>query len=218
MKQYTPGKIAQMKKRALAREDPHTTFKKLAEKLGGPEPMAKFLGCSRATAYNILSGRARWTHKFLHKALQEISKNPIVEVDAECRAGFDIPKEDWQPRRPHSLSLDCDGAFIVSGNSMWPLVGDGQYVLYRNVTPEELRVGDIVLARLRSGETLIKAWYPMDREDDEDEADEKEKKGQGEVFLASLYRGPEAFRKELFRPFKLEEFEQLRKVVGIWLS
>ena len=129
-----------------------------------------------------------------------------VPITAVCKAGFEIPGRNWRPHQQKSLALDCDGAFVVQGNSMWPLVADGQYVLYKDVhAPAELQTGDIVLAKLPSGETLIKAWYPVDGQDDR-------------VFLVSLYRGPEVFRKDLVRPYALTEFEQLRRVVGIWLG
>jgi hypothetical protein len=203
-RQYIKGG-SKSKARPKPPENAPDIFRALAKKVGGAVKMAEFLNCSRATAYNLMNGRQRWTHKYMHKAMQEVSALPVIEVNAECRAGFEISEQDWRPRRPQSLALDCDGAFIVKGNSMWPLVGDGQYVLYKNVTPDKLNTGDIVLARVRSGETLIKAWYPMET-------------GEDQVFLASLYRGPDAFRKDLFKPFNMSEFEELRKVVGIWLS
>jgi hypothetical protein len=186
-------------------QDPRTLFSALAKKLGGAAALGRFLNCSRATAYNLLQGRRRWSPEYVHKALTALSKAPVVPVTALCKAGFEIPEEDWRPHRPQSLVLDCDGAFIVKGNSMWPLVADGQYVLYKEVSPGDLRPGDVVLARLKSGETLIKAWYPVEGKENE-------------VYLASLYRGPDVYRKDLYRPFQMDQFTQLRRVVGIWLG
>jgi hypothetical protein len=187
-------------------QDPKTLFKNLAEKLGGASKLARFLGTSRATAYNLLDGRRRWTAEYLHKALKAMTDIPMIPVTALCRAGFEMSEEDFEKKRQQSLVLDCDGAFVVKGNSMWPLVANNQYVLYKEVSdPAVLQPGDIVLAKLNSGETLIKAWYPIDGR-------------HNEVFLASLYRGPEGFRKELFRPFKTDEFARLRRVVGIWMG
>jgi hypothetical protein len=193
-------------KLAKLAQDPKTLFKNLAEKLGGASKLARFLGTSRATAYNLLEGRRRWTAEYLHKALKAMTEVPMIPVTAVCRAGFEMSEEDFEKKRQQSLVLDCDGAFVVKGNSMWPLVANNQYVLYKEIAdPVLLNSGDIVLAKLENGETLIKAWYPIDGRP-------------GEVFLASLYRGPEGFRKELFRPFKLNEFARLRRVVGIWMG
>lgn len=140
------------------------------------------------------------------KTLRRKTAAREVPVTAICKAGFEIPPRQWRPHAPQSLALDCDGAFIVQGNSMWPLVADGQYVLYKDVlAPQELQPGDIVLAKLPGGETLIKAWYPVDGEE-------------SQVFLVSLYRGPEVYRKDLVKPFAVSDFEQLRRVVGIWMG
>lgn len=187
-------------------QDPQTLFKRLAERLGGASKLAKYLGTSRATAYNLLDGRRRWTAEYLHKALAAMSQSQVVPVTAICTAGFEMNEGEFVMRRPQSLVLDCDGAFVVRGNSMWPLVANGQYVLYKDVEdPLQLNPGDIILARLRSGETLVKCWYPIDGRPDE-------------VYLASLYRGPEGYRKDLYRPFKLEEIARIRRVVGIWMG
>ena len=187
-------------------QDPQALFKKLAERLGGASKMAKYLGTSRATAYNLLDGRRRWTAEYLHKALAAMTEAQVVPVTELCTAGFEMTESEFVKRRPQSLVLDCDGAFVVRGNSMWPLVGNGQYVLYKDVEdPRQLSPGDVVLARLRSGETLVKCWYPIDGRQDE-------------VYLASLYRGPEGYRKDLYRPFKYEELAKLRRVVGIWMG
>ncbi|MCW8131876.1 MAG: hypothetical protein KIS92_16130 [Planctomycetota bacterium] len=184
--------------------DPAALFRTLSQKLGGVAKVARFLGCSRATAYNLIAGRKRWSAKYLQKALLILGEHPVVNVNASAKGNFEIPDKDWKYIKPMALVLDCDGAFLIHGDSMWPLVGDGQYVLYRNVEPEELDTGDIVLVRLRSGETLIKAWYPSNK--------------RAEVFLASLYRGPREFREDLFMPIAVKEMQEIRKVVGVWMG
>ncbi|MBI3830520.1 MAG: hypothetical protein HY291_13450 [Planctomycetes bacterium] len=185
--------------------DPATLFRTLSHKLGGVAKVARYLGCSRATAYNLIDGRKRWSAKYLQKALLLLGEHPVINVTATARGNFEIPDKDWKYIKPQALVMDCDGAFRILGNSMWPLVGDGQYVLYKNVEPEELATGDIVLVRMRSGETLIKAWYASPRK-------------KQEVFLASLYRGPKEFRMDLFQPFPIEDLRQIRKVVGVWMG
>lgn len=185
--------------------DPASLFRTLVEKLGSVAKVGEFLGCSRATAYNLIEGRKRWSAQYLQKALSVLGEHPVINVNATARGNFEIPEKDWKYIKPQALVLDSDGAFLIHGDSMWPLVGDGQYVLYRNVEPEELEAGDIVLIRMRSGETLIKAWYPS--------AERKQ-----EVFLASLYRGPKEFRQDLFKPFNLKDLTEIRKVVGVWMG
>jgi hypothetical protein len=147
-------------------------------------------------------------------AKRKVFVSPVVTVSEQCSAGFELTEDQWKPIRSQSLVLDCDGAFVVKGNSMWPLVGDGQYVLYKEIDdPTQLKAGDIVLAKLSTGETLIKAWYPIERRDPKSEDGYPD-----EVFLASLYRGPDGYRKELYRPFRIDEFDKLRRVVGIWMG
>jgi len=190
---------------AAMASDPAALFRSLSDKLGGVAKLARFLGSSRATAYNLVAGRKRWSAMYLQKALTLLGDHPVVNVNATMRGQFEIPDKDWRFIKPQALVLDFDGAFLVHGNSMWPLVGDGQYVLYRDVTPEELETGDIVLVRMESGETLIKAWYPS-----------YEKKS--DVFLASIYRGPQQFRQDLFKPVPVKDMKELRKVVGVWMG
>jgi len=189
---------------ALA-SDPAALFRSLSDKLGGKTKLASYLGCSRNTAYNLASGRKRWSANYLQKALTLLGDHPVVNVNAKMRGQFEIPNQDWCFIKPKALVLDYDGAFLVQGHSMWPLVGDGQYVLYRDVTPEELETGDIVLIRMRTGETLIKAWYPSHKK-------------KNAVFLASIYRGPQEFRQDLFMPVPIKDMNELRKVVGVWLG
>jgi len=195
-------------KRALAplADKPAELFKLLAEKLGGPAGLAKFLNCSRASAYNLLVGRQRWSSPFLQKALEVLNEGRVVLVNSVWKAGFKMYVSDWRPRKPKMLPLTCDGAFQVQGHAMWPLVADGQYVLYRDVhSPDELHDGDIVLAHLRGGDAVIKAWH----------ASEKKK---GQVFLVSLFRDSKVFRKELLTPYSMNDFTRLRRVVGVWMG
>ena len=184
---------------------PPELFKQLAEKLGGMAKLAEYLGCTRATAYRLAEGRKRYNPRYLQKALELSGSRPVVNVEARARANFEMPGRDWRFIKPQALVLDCDGAFLVQGNELWPLVADGQYVLYRDVKPYELLPGDLVLASLVSGEILIKAWYPSPANADE-------------VFLATLYRGPKDFRKDLFRPFRMSELKDLKKIVGVWMG
>ena len=206
-KRVTGGIIPTAGGKSLARmaSDPAALFRSLTDKLGGVAKLARFLGSSRATAYNLVAGRKRWSAQYLQKALTLLGDHPVVNVNATMLGQFEIPDKDWRYIKPQALVLDYDGAFLVHGNSMWPLVADGQYVLYRDATPEDLETGDIVLARMHSGETLIKAWYPSyDRK--------------GEVFLASIYRGPHEFRQDLLKPVSVKEIYELRKVVGVWMG
>jgi len=184
---------------------PESVFRALSAKLGGPGKLARALGCSRATSYNLLIGRQRWSAIYIQKALQLLGQKPIVKVGIRARGGYEMGAADWREIKPQAIVLEYDGAFLVKGNSMWPVVGDGQYVLYRNVEAAGLKAGDIVAVRLPSGEVVVKAWYP-------------DKEQPGKVFLASLYRGPREFRDDLFQPFGTSTLKDLRKVVGVWFG
>ncbi|MCZ7643780.1 MAG: hypothetical protein M5U26_00615 [Planctomycetota bacterium] len=184
--------------------NPQMLFQALAEKLGGVAALGKFLGCSRATAYNLVAGRKRWSAEYLSKALGAMGDNPVVNVEATAHGGYDLDEKTYRYIKPQALVLDCDGAFQVKGNAMWPLVGHDQFVLYRNAKAEDLQPGDVVLVRSQ-GETLVRAWHPNEER-------------KGEVFLGALYRGPREYRKDLFQSHKIKDLSEVRKVVGVWMG
>ncbi|MBE7464884.1 MAG: hypothetical protein HS116_15520 [Planctomycetes bacterium] len=185
-------------------QDPRAVFQALSDRLGGVAALGAFLGCSRATAYNLVNGRKRWSAQYLQKALSALGDHPVVNVEATAHGNYEMDERAYRYIKPQALVLDCSGALKVQGNEMWPLVADGQYVLYRNAQPEDLMPGDIVLVRTQR-ETLLRAWYPNE--------DRK-----GEVFLGAIYRGPKSYRKDLFVSHKIKDLQELRKVVGVWMG
>ena len=185
--------------------DPSKLFKDLAERLGGMTNLARYLNCTRGTAYNLIKGGKKMPRRYLQKALSMLGEHPVINVIGHARAKFEMPPRALKYTKPQALILDCDGAVLVIGDELWPLIGDGQYLLYRNVAPVQLKRGDIVLATLPSGEIVVKAWYPSEKDPDE-------------VFLGSLYRGPKDFRQDLFKPFSVAGIKELKKVIGTWLG
>jgi hypothetical protein len=190
--------------RALTK-DPTNVFRTLAQRLGGADELAEFLECSRATAYNLMTGRRRWTTRYMERAMAVMNAYRVVPVTSAAKAKFERMRYDTRSRRKSILRMDCDGALVVHGDLMWPLVGDKQHVLYRKIVPKKLKPGDIILARLETGEVLLRAWYPVP---------DKPK----EVYLVTLFRGPEIFRGRLFRTYQIADLQDLRRVVGIWMG
>ena len=185
--------------------DPAKLFQKLSDRLGGMTNLARYLHCTRGTAYNLIKGGRKMPRRYLQKALSMLGDHPIINVNGHARAKYEMPPRAIKFTKPQAMILACDGAFLIIGNELWPLIADGQHFLYRNVAPIELKRGDIVILTLPSEEQVVKAWYPSEKDPDE-------------VYLGSLYRGPKEFRQDLFKPFKVSELEDLRKVVGIWMG
>lgn len=201
-RKMVPTPIRSLRTRAV---DLPNVYRTLAQRMGGADGLAKYLECSRATAYNLMTGRERWTSRYLETAMSALSMYRVVPVTAGAKARFKRLRHETKPPKKRILRMNCDGALVVHGDLMWPLVGDKQHVLYRKIEPKRLRPGDIVLARLESGEVMLRAWYPVP---------DKPK----EVYLVTLFRGPEVFRGSLFRSHQIADLQDLRRVVGIWMG